>query len=135
MRKIFILTLLMFSLIANDSYEVKLLEKVLPLLFQKETLNVYADKKVTRLLKQSQYLYLVKKCEDADIIVGRYFKNLDGQCVKKPFFTTYYREFKNNPDTIGAFYWRKGRPQIRFHKNTIKEKNLYLDISLEKYAQ
>ena len=123
------------SLVANDGYELKLFEKILPSLFQKNTLIVYSDKKITKLISKSDLLYVTKNCLEADIIVGRYFKNLDGNCNKKPLFTTYYKEFKNNPEVIGAFYWRKGRPQLKFHKKALDEQKLFLNSTLIKYAE
>ena len=135
MKKILILLFFIVSLIADDNYEVKLLEKVLPSLFHKKVIYVYADKNMHSRLEESKYLLLTDSCEKADILLGRSFDNIDEICRKKPFFTTYYKEFKNNLETVGAFYWRKGRPQIKFHKDAVKEKNIFLNRSLTKYAQ
>lgn len=135
MRRVLIILFLWSNIFANESYELKLFEKILPSLFEKSELLVYADNKTERLLRGSHYLHLSKSCKNVDILVGRYFDNLDKECQEKPFFTTYYREFKNNAQAVGAFYWRKGRPQLKFHRFGIEKYHLNLNKSLEKYLE
>jgi hypothetical protein len=57
------------------------------------------------------------------------------QCSNKPIFTNNYRLFKNFPQIIGAFFWQKGRPNIIFDAERLKEQNIVLDPSYDKYIE
>ena len=122
------------SLSAHENYELKLYEKILPSIFKKDLL-IYADTKTNEVLKNTTSLNVTLKCVDADLLLGKEFKNLSVKCKDKPVFATSYRSFTNNPNAIGAFYWRKGRPQIKFKLDTLKMYNIQLPKNLIEYAK
>jgi hypothetical protein len=77
----------------------------------------------------------MESCNDSVVvIVGKGFKR-DIDICNKPIFATSYRSFKNLENSFGAFYWRKGRPQIKFKVNIINKYDLRLPNSLERYAK
>lgn len=73
----------------------------------------------------------VTSCKDADIVI---LKNLPNKCFNKPYFVTSYMDYIHS-NAIGAFYWRKSRPQLKLNAKMIKFYHLYLDKSLRKYAK
>ncbi len=119
---------------ASSNYELRLYEQILPSIFKIDTLKVYADKKAKEILINSEKIVLVKTCVEANVLIGSNF-NLPLNCLDKPIFGTTYRSFKNNDNYFGAFYWRKGRPQIRFKLDVMKKQKLNLSQSLRKYAK
>ena len=134
MKKIFIIAIFIVNLLANNSYETKLYEKILPIVFKQQNLNVFVDNKVRVFLKDSSIFNIVYNCDNADLLIGKSILNFPSNCNNKPIFATSYK-LLNNENSFGAFYWRKGRPQIKFKLKAIEKFNLYLPQSLKKYAK
>lgn len=136
MKNLLVISLLLSNIaIANTNYELKLYEKILPIIFKTKILKVFADKKTKEILIHSEKIDLVNNCLDATLLIGSSFPNISLGCLKKPIFGTTYRSFKKNNNYFGAFYWRKGRPQIRFKLDVIKKQKLNLSDNLRKYAK
>ena len=136
MKKIFILLSINILLFAQGSYELKLFEQIIPAIFKQKQVKVYADEDVKELLKSSNKFQLVNSCSEANVIIIAYsLNNLHDNCVNRPIFATSYKTFKNNNNSFGAFYWRKGRPQIKFKSKTLDKYHLELPENLQKYAQ
>jgi len=111
-----------------DSYEIKLYERLFPKLFNKKEIKVYTDANKKYFIK-SKVLKL-SSFKDADIVI--LYKS---QIVcHKPIFATSYISYVNS-NSIGAFYWRKGRPQLILNKKMILKYHLNLDNSLKKYLK
>jgi len=136
MKKILILIISLNIILADNNYEQKLYEKVLTSIFTNIPIRIYADNDTKEILKYSSKFKLVDHCDrDTLILVGKKFDNLDEVCKNKPIFATTYKGFKYMKNSFGAFYWRKGRPQIKFKKNMIDFYGLDLPESLRKYAK
>ncbi len=137
MKNILIILFLLYSTTnASDNYELKLYDKLLPLIFIKTPIVVFVDKDTRELLKNSDKFKIVNSCDkNTMVLIGKNFHNLSYQCKNKPIFATSYRGFKNQKNSFGAFYWRKGRPQIRFKNDVLNRYNLNLPNSLKKYAK
>jgi len=133
--KVVLLTFLIFITVFAGEYELKLYEKVIPLILKEKHLHIYADRYSLETVQNSKLFYVVNSCNEADLLIGKDFKNLDKSCYNKPIFATSYRAFKRLNTAFGAFYWRKGRPQIKFNSKRLKELNLVLPTSLKRYAQ
>ncbi len=132
MKKIlFFLLLINIYAYANIDYELRLYEKILPIIF-KTPIHIYANKEINTLLKKSKIFIIEKNCENAIVIIG-FIKNLE--CQNKPLFATDYETYKISSNAFGAFYWRKGRPQLKFKKEKLEEFNLKIDSSLQKYVK
>lgn len=132
----FLITFLILAsnLFANDDYELKLYEKIFSSIYPSQKLKIYSDDTTSVLLKRSDRFVIVKDCSDAQILIGKNL-HLDEKCDNKPRFTTSYNSFINNKNVIGAFYWRKGRPQMKFKKDILKKFNIKIPKSLEKFSK
>ena len=135
MRKVVFILFLNLVLSADGAYELKLYEKIIPLIFQSDHIRVYTDKTSKEILMNSKIFEIVQECIDGDLLIGKDFQELTEHCNTKPIFSTSYQSFKNTQNSFGAFYWRKGRPQIKFNLNRIDMMQLNLPKSLQKYAQ
>ncbi len=134
MKKILLLFIFVLNLYADyDNYELKLYEKILPLVFA-DKLLIFTDSN-TNIIKHSNTLKITRNCERADLLIGKDFTKLYEKCKMKPVFSTSYRSFKNTPNCIGAFYWRKGRPQIKFNLDVIEKFGLLLPKGLREFAK
>jgi hypothetical protein len=94
------------------------------------------DKEHRDVFKHSKRIFLSDKPEEADIVLitdERALNNIlstmnvNADSGKKPIiFVTNYHFLKISDDIVGAFYWRKGRSQLLFIKNRLKEHNITL---------
>jgi len=123
-----ILLIFCFVFLWGNNYELELYETVFTKLFHKNTIYVYFQN--NHILK-SDILIPTKNCKLADIVV---LEHLPNPCLNKPYFVTSYVTYINS-NAVGAFYWRKNRPQLKLNKRIIDLYNLYLDNSLKKYAK
>jgi len=137
MKKILFIYLFLHTLLNADSnYELKLYETVIPSIITKQLIKVYLDKDAKILLKDSSKFKILNNCDESvDILIGKNFDDLSNECKNKPIFSTSYKSFKHTKNSFGAFYWRKGRPQIKFKGETIDKFKLHLPNSLERYRQ
>lgn len=136
MKKILLISFFYLSVLASDKYELQLYKTIFPVLFEKSHLVVYVqDKEHFEMFSKSSIFSLAKDCEEADFLFGKNFQNLKYECREKAIFSTSYRSFKNTENSFGAFYWRKGRPQIKFKLDAVKRYDLYLPHSLQEYAR
>ncbi len=137
MKKLFLAFVILANVLcADSSYELHLYEKVLPSLFMQTPIRVYADKESRALLSHSVKFELVHDCsKDVVLLVGKNFSELADECKTKPLFATSYKEYKNAPNSIGAFYWRKGRPQLHFKSDMMEKYRLIVPIFLQRYVK
>ena len=134
MKKLLLLFIfIQFNLSADSNYELKLYEKILPAIFHKQPLKVFTDKDTKTLLNNSGTFVIVNSCHDATILIGKKFPSLPNKCKNKPLFSTSYLSYHNQKNSFGAFYWRKGRPQLKFKNDVLKKLNIILPISLKEY--
>jgi hypothetical protein len=135
------LTILIFFcstvlLYGDTDYQLQLYEKILPSIFSMRPLRVYVDKKTKDILKNDKWFEIMPKCDESvNVIIGKKFSDLPEVCLDKPLFATSYRSYKNYHNSFGAFYWRKGRPQLRFKKDVLERYRLVLPESLMKFAK
>jgi len=134
--KKFVTALLLVGLaMAGVDYELKLFETVVLAIFQKQTIKVYASKDVKSVLKNSKKLIVQDQCSNAVVLIGKEFSNLAIECQNKPIFSTNYRYYQKTSTSFGVFYWRKGRPQLKFNTNKLVKFGLILPTFLEKFRE
>ncbi len=135
MKKIIFIIFIFVNLYATDNYTLKLYEAILPKIFD-VPIKVYIKDDIKSILSVSREFIVVDSCDETvDILIGKHFDNLPESCQKKPVFATSYNEYKDNIHSFGAFYWRKGRPQIRFNQINLQKYNLVLPTELQKYMR
>ncbi|WP_457639709.1 hypothetical protein [Persephonella sp.] len=98
---------------------------------KKEGIKVYLTDNMKYIIKYSKILLPVSKCQEADIVIaGKEIKDLE--CRRKLMVVTKYYLLKEYPNAVAAFYWHKGRPNIVFVYERLK--NFGISIS-EKYIK
>ena len=123
------------SALMADTPEQELLGKVFHLMTRDyQSMRVYeTDPAIS--LKDSHLITVVNDCRDANILYGASFESLPIVCQLLPRFTTEYRIYQEDKQSIGAFYWRKGRPQLRFNKERCDAFTIVLPEALVNYVQ
>jgi len=135
MKKVILILILFYNIVFANNYERKLYEQVIPSIFVAIPVTIYADDDTKNILKNSDLFNIVNKCDSTvDLIVGKNFKNLPQSCQDKPIFATSYRWYKKK-NSFGAFYWRKGRPQLKLKKAVIEKFTLTIPENLRKYLK
>ena len=135
MKSIVVLIFSFALLFSQQNYELKLYEKILPLIFKKKSLDIYVDSDTKDILKQTNVFRIVQDCSEASLLIGRKFSDIGYDCMQKPLFATSYKSFIKQKNVIGAFYWRKSRPQIVFKNKNILKYHLYLPDSLKRFSK
>jgi len=130
LKKILLLFISLGILLAFSNEERFLFERLFQSLFNKKIIKIYTNKEGAKLIKKSRILKIVFTCDKADLILGI----VDINCSKPVFVLNYYI-YKNNSNVLGAFYWRKGRPQLRLRKNIIKKYKLNLSKDFEDFLE
>jgi len=127
MKKVIILIISSVMLFA--SAKIELFEKLFTTLFHKPVVYVLTNNDDIK-YSTSKVLKIVNDCNEADIVIG----DIDQNC-KKPRFLLDYYQFKKDKNAIGAFYWRKGRPQLRLRKDMIDKYHLYISKDFEDFLE
>ena len=98
-------------------------------LFNKPIIKVYSPK---IRIDNINHIKEVKCCKNADIVLG-----FDKNCSKPQFVLNYYiyKNYKKNENIIGAFYWRKGRPQIRLRKKILLKYHLRITNDMKDFLE
>ncbi len=114
-------------------YEIKILEKIAEDITHKTVIKVYVigyDKK--KIQNFSNHFKLVMDIDDADIVIVNKYKNVE-KLRNKIILTTDFNLLKEIPESIGALYWKKGRPHIIFIKERLQDYNIKLSKDYEKF--
>ena len=132
MRKILTILLLAQALFASD-INSRLFEKIFTGIFpNKERIKIYTPGKNS--YKFSSKIIVTNEIYKADLIFLH--NNESIQLIhNKTFFVSSYKQLKNYPNAIGALYWKKGRPQIIFIEDRLKEQNVNIADYLKKYIE
>ncbi|MBN1840050.1 MAG: hypothetical protein JW802_08420 [Campylobacterales bacterium] len=133
--KPFLVLLLSTTLSLAQTPEQELIARVFHLLsIEGKPLRIYEHMPLIS-LKGSSFVSLVETCEEANVVYGSAFETLPASCAQLPRFSTDYDDFKTTRNSIGAFYWRKGRPQLRFYQEACERFGITLPVELQHYAQ
>ncbi len=139
MRKILIVFILLYGHLYALEREstLKMYHGIFTVLSSKTPINVYTnDKEYRDVFIHSNKIVLSNSVEGSDIALVTeertlkdilYVKNRNRNFDKKPIiFVTNYHFLKISEEIVGAFYWRKGRSQLLFIKNRLKQHNITL---------
>ena len=98
-------------------------------LFSKRYVRVYiANKRYRKIFEDPHYFIVEYKCQRSDLVIG-----FSKECTKTYHFVFSYEDFKKDPLAFGAFYWKKGRPQLIFRRTLVVKINPKAVQWLQKY--
>ncbi|WP_457600641.1 hypothetical protein [Hydrogenivirga sp.] len=151
----FILSAILLFLLSSEVYpdvlgrvsgpqelEVRIIEKLFQDLLGKDEVKVFVvgDKReryVNNIRKFSHELKVSPSCDDADIVLiaGSYREGVSARCKNKPFFSTRREHAFSIRNCLGAFYWKKGRPNILLIKERLEERGIKLPPEYKKFIE
>lgn len=140
MKAIILTLLLAFSLFASDNKDViraQIIEKIISNISINEVITVWSDnKELIAEFRKSSNLITTDDCDKANIVVVEDAKNIeDEDCKNKPIFVLNYNLLKDLPESFGAFFWKKGRPNIVIIKPRTLSHGIIVNRELEAYVE
>jgi len=143
LKKILFIILLIVELQAleRDS-TLKLYMGIFSALSSQNIISLYTnDREYREIFKNSRYIKLTSRVEDANIALVtsskalRYIlnNNIIGYNRYPILFVTDYKLLKQTPYAVGAFYWRKGRSQLLFIRDRLSHYNIRLSSDYQKF--
>lgn len=139
--KAIILTLFLVALSSasenKDAIRAQIVEKILSNISINEVIAVWSDnKELIAEFKKNSNIITTLNCEKATIIVIENKENLHGDaCKNKPIFVLNYNLLKDIPDSFGAFFWKKGRPNIVIIEPRTALQNITVSKELNAYVE
>ncbi len=122
--------------------EVRILEKLFTDMIGEKKVNVAVfGSRRTQLEKSiksfSRKIRLVRTCLQAQVILvaGSIKDKLPKSCSGRVVFTTKKELLMTIRDSVGAFYWKKGRPNILLIKERLIEKGIELPAEYERFIE
>jgi len=117
-------------------HKVVILEKVISELSVKQEIKIWSDnKKILDELKSNNNYKTVKNCKNATIIILEEKNKLPKTCSNKHIFVLSYQLLSEIPQSFGALFWKKGRPNIVILKPRIKAQHIIANSSLNPYLE
>ena len=127
MRKLIIVLLVVLAFGEIEGLK-PLLGEVLPAITHKEKVKVFTLAKYYVYFRNKKFM-VVMDCKESDIVFGNFI------CDDKPTFALSYDFYKKHKNVIGVFYYRKGRPQLKFKKEGLIKFFKTISKSLRNYVQ
>ncbi len=138
MRLLLITLLSALILFASDVnlHQVKILEKILSEVSVNGELKVWSDnKEILSKIKKHGNFKTVQSCEDANIIILENVTKIKKECSGKCTFVLNYNLLSDVPQSFGALFWKKGRPNIVILEPRIKAQSITITKNLEPYLE
>lgn len=124
-----------FAHASEEAIAAQIIDKTLGSLFKSKSVKAWGDTpKQQAIIGHSKTMIWVESPQEADFIiiaegVPSQFK---ANCI---LFGTDYDMLEQDARVIGAFYWQKGRPNLIFLRERLREHNLTLSSDFEKYIE
>lgn len=138
--KIVLLSLLfpimLFSHEHTDDIKAEILKKVFTEISLDKEIVIWSDNKnLISQLKSKTSFTVVPSCEGASLVVLEDKQNIDKECLDKPIFVMNYSLLKEIPQSFGALFWKKGRPNIVIIAPRAKERAIGISKKLDEYVE
>jgi hypothetical protein len=130
--------LIVFAFASHHTYAIKaeILEKIFANISIGRELVIYSDdEKLTQEFEKRGNFATTTLCKNATLLVLQNKKNLEKQCYEKAVFVLDYNLLKEIPQSFGAIFWKKGRPNIVILEPRTKEQSIKISDTLEDYVE
>ncbi len=137
MRLFILLILSALLLFASDTnHKVKILEKIISeISLDKQILIWSDDKSILAQLKNNNKIKTTQNCQTATFVILKDKKQLSSICSKSHIFVLNYKLLSDIPQSFGALFWKKGRPNIVIIEPRIKAQSITISKNLAPYLE
>ncbi len=122
--------------------EIKILEKIFTDITRKKSVRVIilgnkSDYFSEGIRRYAERLKEAKSCDKADIVflAGVYRGKLPKGCGGKILFSSRKKDILLRENCVGAFYWKKGRPNILFIRERLLRKRIKLPPEYNRFIE
>jgi len=127
---------LLFAGTGDENLKIKILKKIVSGIHNSDSMKLWSDDyHILKAFSDDDVYHVTMKCESADIIILKEKENLPSYCVHQHIFVLSYKLLNDIPKSFGAFFWKKGRPNIVFIEPRVKENSLELSIEMKPYVE
>jgi len=137
-KKLFIMMLTSTFSLSAEAFDTitasKIFNKLFSAIIPQEVIYVYTDDRgYETVIHNAPNLHLTTDINSSNIILLTTLKEFPSHKKESILFSTSYTAFRENPDVVGAFYWKKGRIKIEFLKSRVQAKKILLPASFKPY--
>lgn len=130
-----ILSALLLSASSVDS-QVKILEKIVSEISLNKQIAIWSDdKEILSQIKNHNKFITTTNCEEATFVILKDKKYLSRVCSDTHIFVLNYKLLSDIPQSFGALFWKKGRPNIVILESRIKKQDIKISKDLEPYLE
>ncbi|MEA2111181.1 MAG: hypothetical protein U9P71_03930 [Campylobacterota bacterium] len=121
---------------SDTNHQVKILEKIVSEISINKQVKIWSDdKEILYALKNSKKFKTVTECYRASFIILKEKKNLSKVCDSVHIFVLNYKLLSDIPQSFGALFWKKGRPNIVIIEPRIQRQNIQITTNLKPYLE
>ena len=134
----FFLAIASFASEERIDIKAQILEKIFANININKTIAIWTDNaELLAEFKKSSYLIVTDDCAVATLIVIETKTSIedDEECRNKPIFVLNYELLKNIPESFGAFFWKKGRPNIVIVEPRVQTQSIRVSSELNAYKE
>ena len=137
MKTLLILIFSALMLLANSTdHQVKIIEKIVSEISLEKKISIWSDDKdILKKLKSNNKFQTTTNCKEATFIILRDKNKLLKICSQSHIFVLRYKLLTDLPQSFGALFWKKGRPNIVILEPRIKIQNIKVTKALEPYLE
>jgi hypothetical protein len=99
-----------------------------------KVLSVYTNSQKLKDILPKEKIVFVDDCSGADLAILEKSK-IEKNCTDISIITLEYDLLKKYPNSIGSFFWQKGRPNIVFIKSRLENQNIVLDSAFDEFIE
>lgn len=137
LKKVLFLLICFFTIVSANQTRVKLVEKIVKVLFPDEKVALFVQDKAYAPSGESEVFTKIIDCQDADVMIVTSLDSVSEKCLKdsKHIIVTSYNSYKNHKTVLGAIFWQKGRLNLIFRKEKLDELSMKLPENYSKYIE
>ena len=138
MKSIFLSLLITLALEASSSntHQIKIIEKIFSEISIGEELKIWSDSSdILFGLQTSAHFKIVQNLQDANIIILEKSDTFLSEYLSKAIFVLNYSLLSEIPQSFGALFWKKGRPNIVIIQPRIEKQSIIVSKDLYPYME
>ena len=140
MKKIIILLLFinisLFGSDASAALRLEIIKSIVLGIDNYQSMPLYSDdKELMSFLSNEKKINIAKNCKNSKLVILSNIDHLPKNYKNKYIFVLDYDLLYEIPESFGAFYWKKGRPNIIFIRPRLLKSSLNLIDDLKPYIE
>ncbi len=136
--KLLLLTILSALVLSASSVggQVKIIEKIVSQISLDKQISIWSDDKdILAKLKSNNKFKTTSNCRYATFIILKDKNQLSKVCDSAHIFVLNYKLLSDIPQSFGALFWKKGRPNIVIIEPRIMQQNISISNDLKPYLE